>query len=274
MKRSLPVALAAFLGACLWVNPETAKRVSEDAADLERRRTMVQYTETGPLEVNSIVYKPEFLPLATFLKRLAKGDIKDARHMTLFRYRRANVDDEALKALISKGYIPVFVEAKNSGSQPIDARGLRLSLRDASFSLAPIPNEELRNELKSLNPNTTLVIASAIVVLTAAVLLEKAEDKVERASSSKNVDGPRRALADSISGKVYTDGVEEAGEDSSFDTGNAIMNPLHKTTEIDYNGLFFSAAMIAPGQSARGLLFFKAKGTDWSALHLEAALTH
>jgi hypothetical protein len=47
---------------------------------------------------------------------------------------------------------------------------------------------------------------------------------------------------------------------------------LTKETPIEYNGLLYSPTPLAPGQSARGLMFFKSRVGDLAALRLAAAL--
>ncbi len=279
MKRLIvPVVLAAFLNSCLSVNSETQKSVSAETID----KPMVQSSSAGPFRVDSVVYKPKYLPLATFLKRLAHGDFKTARRMRPLRYTPTNVDDDVLKTLIKKGYVPVLVAVNNVSSKTVDAADLRVSLNDSSLTLDPIPEDQLPQEFKSLNPqafaantyNAAVVVASALVVLVAAAGIDSLEVSVEKKA---NVDPDAEDtllrhsiefLEDAITANASGDPQSDAG----FAVDNPILNPFRKLTAIDYNGLLFHPKPLAPGESARGILFFKSKGVDWSGLRLYAYL--
>lgn len=279
--RALALVLsAALLNSCLWINPERKAQVSPTDVDLNSHPSMVQRTMAGAVRVDSVVYKPKVLPLSTFLKRLANGDIKGARRVAPFKYKRSNVDDRALRALVKKGFIPVYVQATNLAEKPVDLQGLRLALDDSSLTLAPIPNDELPEELKSLNGkglaadtyNAAVVVGSAIVVLAAAAILDKLQGKITKKETHENRERAKNEIADSVGGHLIGEPAEHDDVDMTFDPGNPIFNPLIKTTTIDYNGLLFSPRALAPGESAKGLLFFKARGVDWSALNLQASL--
>lgn len=272
-------ALATAPSACAWVRSESKRKISPDAVDTDRLKPMVQTTLAGPLRVDAVVYKPKFLPLRTFLKRLSTGRFKSASRMAPFRYTRSNVDDRALKALIKKGFIPVFVDVRNTGQQTVDTHGLRLRLKDTAVELAPIPNEELPADFQSLNPkalaantyNAAVVLTSSLIVLSAAASLDILERKIDHNSDSRHLGDTIDLLTDSVSRPLAGGAAAPPGRDVTFGVDNKVLNPITSTTWLDYNGLLFHPAALAPGEHAKGLVFFKAKGVDWSALRLEAA---
>ena len=259
--------LPVFLSSCIGINPGAVKSVSPASVDGERAGRMVQTTLAGPLRIDAVVYKPKFLPLALFLQRLARGDIKDARRMAPLRYSRDNVDDRALKALIANGFIPALVVVRNVGAQAVDAGKLRLRLDDESVTLAAIPNDELPDRFRSLNPeavaanayNASVVVVGSLFVLTAAAMADAAFNTLKMKLDSGEEGSSEMTVA-------AFDFLKEQFSDSR------VLNPVEKTTRIDYNGLLFRPGALEPGKSARGLLFFKAKGVDWSALRLRASL--
>jgi hypothetical protein len=55
----------------------------------------------------------------------------------------------------------------------------------------------------------------------------------------------------------------------SFD--GDVYNAASKTTSLEYAGLLWSGPTVAPGASARGILFFRKKAPDWEALRLKAS---
>ncbi|MBI3551562.1 MAG: hypothetical protein HY077_03525 [Elusimicrobia bacterium] len=61
-----------------------------------------------------------------------------------------------------------------------------------------------------------------------------------------------------------------AGMDMSLD--NETFSALAEEFPVEYNGLLYRPALLAPGKSTRGLLFFKAKGADWTDLRLQGEL--
>ncbi|MBI3553147.1 MAG: hypothetical protein HY077_11585 [Elusimicrobia bacterium] len=258
MTGGLPVAvLAAALCSCVTVSPEDPKTVGPSSVEDRRLAAMVQTGTAGALRIDLVVYKPKLYPLSGLLERLARGEFKKAMTRTRLRYNRSNIDDKALETLIKHGFIPVLVRVTNDGDKTADARGLTVSLEDDDFSLAALPNARLPEEFSSLNPkavaanayNTTVVVVGTLTVLAAIA----GEIWLEARSKHSGDFQPVLPLPD-------------------IDMSVPVFNPVTKETRIDYNGLLFHPGLLRAGESARGLLFFKAKGVDWSALTLQASL--
>jgi hypothetical protein len=250
-----PLLLAVLLlNGCVTVEPPAPKTVEAASADARTLAPMLQSITAGPLRVDSVVYKPAVLPLGGFLKKLSRGAFKDALASVHFKYVPSNVNDEALQALIKRGYIPVLAVVTNAGDKPVDARGLSLTLRDASVRLAPIPNAELPREFESLDLKAVAVNTynvAAIVVISAALLV--------------TIVGLSALAHGAPSGSI-----SDMTGDSKF--GDLFLfSAVKPATPIDYNGLLFHPGTLQPGESARGLLFFKARGVDWTGLRLAAA---
>lgn len=263
--RPAPLLLAVvFLGACVHVEPPAPKTVDYRSADAQRLSPMMQEAAAGPLRLRSVVYKPGALPLGAFFGKLSRGELKSAFASVHFKYVPSNVDDEALRLLIKRGYVPVFVAVTNAGAAPVDARALRLSLSDASLDLAPIPNEDLPREFAGLDPKalaantynvTAVVVGTAVLIGSVLGLCILAGQEHQPFAPGTGPD---------------TTHIGGAGGDGLF---GDVFNPVRVDTPVDYNGLLFSPGTLAPGETARGLLFFKARGVDWTGLRLRAALS-
>jgi hypothetical protein len=257
MKKALLLLAAAALGACLSVRDSETRAI--DSGALARRSLERQFGEVsvGTLRVRSLVFKPRELPLADFLKKLAHGDYRTALKAAHLRYAPTNIDDAAISTLVSEGFIPVLVEVSNSGAAPADLKQLSLTLDDDGRTLEPLPNDSLPRVFEELNPkalaanvyNTGAVVvgAAAVVVTVAGTLWAEIQDNRNDLQFPYVLDDMFKAF----DGDVY--------------------NAANKTTSLDYGSLLWSGPTVAPGASARGILFFRKKAPDWEALRLRVS---
>lgn len=249
----LAVLLTLPQSSCIYVAEERTSSIG--AAALVRGS--VQERAEGPLLVRSLTYRPALLPLEAFFRRLRRGELKRALRAVNVRYSPASTDDEAMKALIARGYAPVYVEVINRGSEAVDLSKAAVLLAGDGRSLAPVPNVDLPTVIETLNPaaaaanvyNTgaVLVGVTAFFALIAATILA-----ASHGSGPVNFPFALDGLAADLDGYVY--------------------NSLKLTTTFDYNGLLYQPKVLAPGESAKGLLFFHVGGADWSTLSLTVRL--
>jgi hypothetical protein len=258
MNKALILLTAAFLGACISVRENETKTL--DASALARQRLASQFAEdnVGALRVRSLVFKPRELPLADFLKKLAHGDYRTALKAAHLRYAPTNIDDELLSTLVREGFIPVLVEVTNAGSAPADLARLSLTLDDDGRRLDPVHNDSLPQMFQALNPKAlaaNVYNTGAVVVGSVAVVVTVAGTLWAEANDGRNVLQFPYILDDML---------------KSFD--GDVYNAASKTTTLEYSGLLWSGPTVAPGASARGILFFRKKAPDWEALRLKASL--
>lgn len=242
---------------CISVRERETRRI--EAAALERRKLegSIQRSSAAGLEVTSVVYKPALIPLEDFFKRMARGEFKRAFSSARLRYSPSNADDRALKTLIAHGIAPAYVEARNAGDSTVDLAGLELRLADSVTSLEPIPGQDLPRELEEFNPKAAAanVYNTGAAVVGCAAFLAVLVGSVYAGANALNGLGALADLPDLASG---LDG--------------EVYNALYKTADIDYDGLLWKPRRLAPGERARGLVFFRAGRADWTELTLSAKL--
>ncbi len=249
MERVALAVLTAFSSGCISVRERERHRTAADAVP---GAGALQRASTGEVEVRSFVYKPRLFPLEDFLKRFSRGDFKRAFRRANLRYNPSNADDKALRALLAHGIAPAYVEATNTGKESVDLSGLRLSLLDSSTQLEPIPNEGLPKAFEDFNPKAAAanVYNTGAAVVGCAAMLSMLAVGVVAGGDPLGGAGVLAELGSNLDGEVY--------------------NALKMTTEVDYDGLLWKPVVLAPGEKARGLVFFKAGAADWTNLRLGA----
>lgn len=255
-------AILAPLASCITVGDQENRMVDAQRMKETRLRQIFSVEQIGVLQVRSLVYKPDRLPLGKFLKKLSRGKYEDAFKSARLRYAPSNTDDEALKTLIREGFIPIFVDVVNTGPEPADLARLRWALDDAGRELlAPIPNQDLPSEFEKLNPKAiaaNVYNTGAVVVGYAALMTALA---VAMVTPCRGMEIPCK---ESPMWEMTNNFVE------SLDT--RVYNPVRKAIVVDYSSLLWSPRILAPGASATGLLFFRVKNSDWGGLRLQAQL--
>lgn len=257
----LLLAILAALNGCVSVRDQENKAVDAGRVAESRLREVFTVEQAGSLRIQALVYHPKRLPLEDFFRNLASGRYEKAFKSNRFRSPAAT-DDEALRILIKAGLIPVLVDATNVGKDPVDASSLTLTLEGAGAeALTPIPGAQLPYEFEKLNPkaiaanayNTTVVVvgyATLVAALAVAAIAPCAQSRCD-AGPLMDAMGRFAAALDPHEGPV--------------------LNHIHKTTVVEYGDLLWKPRPLAPGQTATGLLFFRATNPDWDALRLRVS---
>ncbi|MBI5200329.1 MAG: hypothetical protein HY925_01980 [Elusimicrobia bacterium] len=247
------LAILLLTNGCISVKDSERHRIASQSVYRKAAQESLRETAAGGLAVRSFVYKPRLLPLEGFFKRFARGDFKEAFLRANLRYSPTNADDKALRALLNHGIAPALVEVSNKGAQPLDLSAVRLTLTDSRTTLEPIPNAELPKVFSDFNPKAAaanVYNTGAAVVGCAAALTVLAVGVIAGGDLFGGA-GTVGSLPELFDGEVY--------------------NELKKTTEVDYDGLLWKPRTLAPGETARGLVFFRAGSADWTALRLDAS---
>ncbi len=203
-------------------------------------------THDGALTYEHLVYTEARLPLGEFFSRLASGEFTSAFSRINFAYEPATTDNEALARLMDAGLVPVYLRVTNHGTQPLPLRTDDFSLTDGNKSAKPYQADDLPRALSSFNSaaaganvyNTGVIVVSVAAIVAVMVLASGAS-------------GP--CCLGSAGGK------------------DPVYNNTTMTTTILYKDYLFPTGPLAPGATAKGLLFFKApEGAD--DLRLQLAL--
>lgn len=189
-----------------------------------------QYFEK--IKVQSLIYTPEKLPLEDFFSRLKKGEFVNAFKKMDLNYESSNANNKALKKMIDRGYIPVYVEFLNEGAEPVTLSEKFFKLSDGSFQKSAIPQQELPNYFKNIDPNAI----AANVFNTGAVIVGFAAMMAVFVMAKGGGEGGT-GLPSSLNGEVY--------------------NNIKHTTKIDYQDYLISEKTINPGEAQKGLLIFR-----------------
>ncbi len=247
---------------CVTVRDQENRLVDAQRLNEARLQNIFSIEHIGMLQVRSLVYKPDRLPLGEFLKKLSQGKYDEALKSAHLRYAPSNADDQALKTLMREGFIPVLVDVVNTGTEPVDLAHLLLALDDEGRELlAPIPNQDLPREFEKLNPKAiaaNIYNTGAVVVGYAALITALAVASVApcRGMEMPCRESPMLELTDKFAESL----------------GARIYNPVRKTIIMDYGSLLWSPQTLMHGASASGLLFFRVKKPSWGGLRFKARL--
>ncbi len=200
--------------------------------------------------MESLIYRPAELPLEAFFRRLAKGDFEKALRSIRLRYEPSSHDGKAMKAIISAGFVPVLVRARNAGPTAAGVEPAALTLKSPEGDLSAIPEGDLPRELESVHwpsvaanmYNTTVVVVGYAAVLAAVAVT------------------------------AYYSGAALPAELASLHPAEVrVWNPVKKVLDLDYRDFLYRGGPLQPGETRQGLLFFRLRGKDRGGLILRAA---
>lgn len=231
---------------------------STEYRSVEIENTKAQHQETiifEKLQIENLVYTESVYPLEEFLSKLLSGDFKEILNKIDLKYKPSNTDNKIILELIKEGLVPVYVNIKNTGPEPIKISEKNFYLSDGdvqiqalNFDRVPRSYERFNSKAVAANTyNISVVVIGTIVALAVLGIIFRG------ASLPSGIGSGGSSKSKYSSGSVK-------GRDSE------ILNDTHKTTRIDYRDYLISEKTIESNESLQGLLFFryKSKGTRLS----------
>jgi hypothetical protein len=210
---------------------------SHERSEINLSDSQVAETQwIADIEIKSVVYRPSKLPLSDFFARLSRGEFKDAFQKLDLDYKQSNANDKAMIELIDHGYIPAYVVVKNDGNSDVTIDEKNFSLMTDVAQVKAFYSEQLPREFQSLNPsavaanvyNTGVVVVGFVAVIAVFV------------------------MAALPSGWAFPEGGTFRGLNDT-----TVLNNTNRTTNIEYKDYLIYRTHLKPGESLRGLLFFK-----------------
>jgi hypothetical protein len=245
-----------FMCVALGLNSGCGHFQPVDSRTVEQpKNPAFQQQESKGLLIRSVVYIPSKLPLNDFFSRLRHGEFNEAFRKLDIRYHSSNTGNEATKQLIAAGFIPVYVEIKNTGSTPVSVNERSFVLDNGKLKVSALLSGDVPREFHSggvaAGPKAkasvgdiaaavvgmaALLAAFVIVMVPLAALCQGHCDFSGWQSSPKATGSGSPAHADSQ-------------EDSTA-------KDFARRTKIVYNSQLLADTRINPGESAQGLLLF------------------
>ncbi len=195
----------------------------------------------GEIKVDSAIYLPSKFPLTDFFSRLKKGEFTDAFKRIDLEYKQSTINDKVLEQIIDSGFIPVYVEIKNLGRNPIYIDEKNFALTNGTNGKEEIKafySDTLPREFTKFNAsaaaanviNTGIVIVGFAAVLAGMLIITSA-------SSAGSLNFPNfHPNGNSSHIKVYND--------------------TTTVTKVNYNSFLITSSVLNPGERKNGLLFF------------------
>lgn len=197
----------------------------------------------GNLKIASTVYLPTKLPLKDFFTRMKNGEFTQAFKKIDLNYKQSNINDEVLADILEAGFIPVYVQIENTGSEAVSLNEKNFILDNGPSQIKAYYAEALPKEFKKFNPKALAanVVNTGIVVIGFTALIVAmlvAESRSSGALSFPKYSGP-----------------------DLDDNQKQVFNSTTKTTQVDYKDYLITSSELKPGEIKKGLLFFNLKST-------------
>lgn len=198
---------------------------------------------SGSAQIHGLVYSQAELPLSDFFRRLSEGEFTEALKSFNLSYRPSNIYSSLVSDLIDRGTIPVYIEIKNIGAEPLRISERNFVLKHKEKRILALAADQVPNEIKSFSPQAALANTYNTVIVTLAVLTILL---LLGASGGNHwpANGPAGA---------------PGGISTSKSSESVIWNDTYPSTYIDYRDYLFSRSEIAPGEVRKGLIFFNYK---------------
>jgi hypothetical protein len=237
-----------FNGGCIHPSAIEDKSLNLSGTD----KTPESRVAHSTLQIESIVYSQTKWPLTDFFERLMDGEFRDSIAKVDLRYTPSNTQNEILRELIDDGFIPVFVNIKNTSSIPIKISESQFYLESDSSHIPAIAADRVPRMFKRFSPEAVAasVYNVGVVVVTSAVLL------AALVAIAKDNNG--------FNQMYFGDMPALSGPQNS-----TVINDPEKTTKINYRNYLISKREIPPYSEVQGLLFFfNSAKRDSRVLHL------
>jgi hypothetical protein len=162
-----------------------------------------------------------------------------------------------LQNLLDQGIVPICVEITNESSEILAADAATLTVKDHGGALHPIGVKNLPTRFESFNGEAltaNFLNVVIVVVATVGIIYVLA-------------DGCNGCANDVIQLGFRGDDDSEAREQRD----DRIFNSLTKMTYVTYEDPYEPQAVLGPGETLKGMMFFRAPGRDphWQSLRLK-----
>lgn len=248
MKRFFPLILVFILffnSSCIHVNSTEHTKLN-----LTSQKSLKEIKGPSNLRINSVVYTESTYPLETFLKKLLAGDFNEAIQKVNLHYKPSNVDNRLLSELIEEGLVPVYVKIENNSSVPIEINEKNFFISDGTNQVPALNSKEIPQAFTRFNSKAAVANAYNIGVVAIVYI------------------GVLVAIGVATQhGGGYYPGYGPTSGTTNDGHNTMIINPLNKTTVIDYQHYLLGQKVIEPFSTQEGLLFFRFK-TQHSDLKL------
>ena len=218
------------------------------AVDLESSKVSNQQTITfDKLQIENLVYTENVYPLEESLRKLVAGDFDEVLNNIDFKYKPSNTDNKIILELLKEGLVPVYVNVKNTGSEPAKISEKNFYISGGAEHVQAMNLKNVPRSFKRFNAKAIAVNAYNISVVVVGTVVALA------------------MLGIIFKGGSFPSGIGSGGSSkgrySSSGGGaqdkNTVINDTQITTKIDYRKYLISEQTIEPNQSIQGLLFFR-----------------
>ena len=240
MKRFIPLTLVFIL----FFNSSCIHVASTEHTTLELKTQKPLQEVKGPsnLRINSVVFTETVYPLETFLKKLLAGDFNEAIRKVNLTYKPSNVDNRLLSELIQEGLVPVYVKIENNSADPVEINEMNFFISDDANQVSALTPQEIPQAFTRFNSKA--VVANAYNIGVVAVVYIGVLVAIGVVTQH---------------GGGYHPGYSGSSGSAFSEANEMIINPVSKTTVIDYQHYLIGEKVVQPNSSIEGLLFFRFK---------------
>ncbi|MBL7672281.1 MAG: hypothetical protein JNM39_17510 [Bdellovibrionaceae bacterium] len=219
--------------ACIHV--KSHERAAVHLPDEQGENQGVEMQKGDGFEIISILYRPSKLPLSDFFARMRKGEFQEAFRKIDLNYKQSNANDKAIIELVAHGYIPAYVQFKNTGSSSISFDEKNFSIVSESDQVKAFYADQLPYEFKSFNPTAAAANVYNIGVVTVGFFAVVLAMAIVSTSAKGSADFPNL---------------------KGLNIG-PVLNETDRTMNIEYKDFLIHNTQLNSRGTSKGLLFFK-----------------
>lgn len=244
--RMLLIVILFLNSSCIHLNATEYQTVAVEYSKAQHQETIT----FDKLQIENLVYTESVYPLEEFLSKLIAGDFKEVLDKIDLKYKPSNTDNKIILELIKEGLVPVYVNVKNNGPEPVKISEKNFYISDGvtqvpALSFENVPRSYKRFNSKAVVANTyniSVVVIGTVVALAVLGII------------FRHGGFPSGIGSGGSSKTRYSSG--------GMGDNDKIINTTQKTTLIDYRNYLISEQTIEPNQSVQGLLFFRHKASS------------
>lgn len=224
-----------FNSGCIHTEKSYRERLSAESIGKSPDRSI----SSEKVQIKGLVYNESELPLSDFFRRLSEGEFKKAFQDLSLAYKPSNIYSSIVSEMISAGLVPVYVEIKNTGMEPLQISEKNFVLGHGKQRISPLAAREVPSAIEHFSPKAALANVYNTVVVTLVIITIMVILASLRINSWPNF------------------GSSSSGSGSGSSSNSRVWNDTTVKKFIDYQDYLITSREIAPGESYRGLLFFE-----------------